>query len=144
MSCNEETCLHLQPRLMLSSTSPLRLKSNWLNLPIVGYLETLVPFLKYLRISRRLWFTFRSLAALSSASPRIVQLIHIAPLTTSPLFGLYADQDVDFSPLCVISPSPKYPHRHWCVQQTLLRCVALEVFYVISAPFPLKMFSLSP
>lgn len=54
---------------MLSSTYPLRFKRNWLNLPIVGYLETLVPFLKYLRISRRLLFTFRSLAALSSASP---------------------------------------------------------------------------
>lgn len=59
--CNKETCLHLQPRFMLRSTSPLRFKHNWLNLPIVGYLETLVPFLKYLRISRRLCSLFNHL-----------------------------------------------------------------------------------
>ena len=91
---------------MWRSIYPLRFKYHWLNILAVG-LETLGPSLRFLRISRGFVFLY-SLPALSSASSRFVQLIHIAPFTTSLLFLLYADQDVYFRPP---SPSPKYLHE---------------------------------
>ena len=119
---------------MLRSNYPL---NAIVNLPTVGSSETLVPSLRFLRIFKEFAFLCL-LPALSSASLWMVQLIHIAPLTTSLYFCSLLTEtwtSVPF-PWC---PLPlNTPTRNWCVQGALLRLTVVEILYVILTPFGLK------